>query len=285
MPTLFDRLVADDDLFPGKKAQGVFVVDALIDSFPGGLWSGTHTMCSLGKCLRLPYSHVWLEWQNVPEMRCGVEIIDISDWEPGKKKLFVEPYAWDQDRGFIRSVHHFVVNLADDWSLQRGEEATQVVVNDEEDAKRYWASYPTHDHAVKLSHVYLGPAFHALTMMNVKNARFVDVVPPDKLNKARKKRGKLPLVRHTVVEIDAFGPKKRGAAPEELCGTEAPAEPKALHTARGHYADYREGKGLFGKLRGLYWRGAHVRGQAGAGIVHKTYLLKGATKVPHGGDQ
>lgn len=47
----------------------------------------------------------------------------------------------------------------------------------------------------------------------------------------------------------------------------------AMHTCRGHFADYRKGKGLFGKLKGLYWINSHVRGSEEHGVVEKDYAV------------
>lgn len=43
------------------------------------------------------------------------------------------------------------------------------------------------------------------------------------------------------------------------------------HIVRGHIADYREGKGLFGRLRQLVWLPAHLRGDSSIGGVAKVY--------------
>lgn len=49
--------------------------------------------------------------------------------------------------------------------------------------------------------------------------------------------------------------------------------PKALHICRGHFKDYREGKGLFGKIHGLYWWDQMVKGDIGQGKIIKTYKV------------
>lgn len=48
---------------------------------------------------------------------------------------------------------------------------------------------------------------------------------------------------------------------------------KALHTCRGHFKDYRDGAGLFGKHKELYWWDAHERGDRDMGIILKDYEL------------
>jgi hypothetical protein len=48
---------------------------------------------------------------------------------------------------------------------------------------------------------------------------------------------------------------------------------KRLHLVRGHFADYEEGKGLFGKLHGKYYIAPHVRGRAERGTITKDYRI------------
>jgi hypothetical protein len=49
---------------------------------------------------------------------------------------------------------------------------------------------------------------------------------------------------------------------------------KALHICRGHFKDYRNSAGLFGKYKGLYWWDMHTRGTEKAGVVIKDYRVK-----------
>ena len=49
---------------------------------------------------------------------------------------------------------------------------------------------------------------------------------------------------------------------------------RALHICRGHFKDYRDGKGLFGKHKGLYWWDSTVKGNANNGEIKKDYALK-----------
>ena len=51
-------------------------------------------------------------------------------------------------------------------------------------------------------------------------------------------------------------------------------EKRAMHVRRGHFADYTKGKGLFGKLKGMFWFDDVVVGAKAYGTVSKTYDLK-----------
>jgi len=48
---------------------------------------------------------------------------------------------------------------------------------------------------------------------------------------------------------------------------------QALHIMRGHFKNYQEGSGLFGKHHGLYWWDQRLRGQSTQGIVVKDYAV------------
>jgi hypothetical protein len=49
---------------------------------------------------------------------------------------------------------------------------------------------------------------------------------------------------------------------------------KAMHICRGHFKNYTEGKGLFGKYHGMYWVDSHVKGNKDFGTVNKDYNIK-----------
>ncbi len=48
---------------------------------------------------------------------------------------------------------------------------------------------------------------------------------------------------------------------------------RALHICRGHFGNYTEGRGLFGKYHGKFWIPAHVRGNAAEGRIEKGYKV------------
>lgn len=50
------------------------------------------------------------------------------------------------------------------------------------------------------------------------------------------------------------------------------------HLVRGHFADYREGAGLFGRLNGLFWISPHAKGNPEHGSIIKDYSVKMQTK-------
>ncbi len=121
----------------------------------------------------------------------------------------------------------------------------------------------------QLTHL-LYPALFAVTFMHCKNVRVRDEGPPAALSKAHERRRGRPLVKYKVLEIDPMRAILEGARTGE------PGAPPPLHICRGHFKRF-EGKGLFGKHKGLYWWGQHVRGSAARGVVIKDYAVKDAS--------
>lgn len=50
-----------------------------------------------------------------------------------------------------------------------------------------------------------------------------------------------------------------------------------LHEARGHLKDYRRGKGLFGKYKGLWYWGSSLAGSGEEGVIVSDYKVEAST--------
>jgi hypothetical protein len=112
------------------------------------------------------------------------------------------------------------------------------------------------------------PGLLALSFMHCKNVELVKQAPPAPLSKKFQKRHGRPLVRYHVLDIEPMKKVLRSEGESEKTGIK-----KALHICRGHFKDYRQ-RGLFGKIKGLYWWDSHVRGTIEQGIVDKDYRVK-----------
>jgi hypothetical protein len=108
----------------------------------------------------------------------------------------------------------------------------------------------------------------AVSFMHCKNVKLTGNEIPPKLQKARQKRNKPPLVKHYTLEIS---PVKKIL--KEQGNIEKTGIKQALHICRGHFKDYRDGRGLFGKYQGLYWWEDQVRGSSENGMVIKDYKV------------
>lgn len=102
-----------------------------------------------------------------------------------------------------------------------------------------------------------------------KQTKLIEHVPPEKVQRKRIKNNKPPLTKYYTLDIEPL---------KEILRTEGRVHevglPKALHICRGHFKDYSQGKGLFGKYKGLYWWDSHIRGNESAGTVIKDYAVK-----------
>jgi len=105
---------------------------------------------------------------------------------------------------------------------------------------------------------WLNPALLAISFMHCKNVRVADnPVPPKLAKKFRARHGFNPAAHKTLV----IEPLKEILRREGRSGEVGLA--KAMHICRGHFADYTQGKGLFGKYHGKYWIPSTVRGTKG----------------------
>jgi hypothetical protein len=113
------------------------------------------------------------------------------------------------------------------------------------------------------------PALLAVSLANCRNTKRIEHAPRPKLSKRCEAVYGKPAVKYYTLEID---PIKRILETEGRIG-EVGLQ-RALHLCRGHFADYRNGNGLFGKHKGLFWVGPHLRGSAKQGVVIKNYEIK-----------
>ena len=108
----------------------------------------------------------------------------------------------------------------------------------------------------------------ALSIMSCDNIDTEVVEAPAKLNKKRKKRGKKPLVSYRTIRVNPDkGPRASSSKPT--------AGKNRRHKRRGHIKDYRKGKGLFGKYKGLWYWGPALCGNASEGVVVSDYSVEG----------
>lgn len=106
---------------------------------------------------------------------------------------------------------------------------------------------------------FLHPAFLAMSFLHCKNVTIVDnVVDRPLAKKYHARTGVRPCVYKTLV----IEPLKQILRHEG--GTHKHGNiQKALHICRGHFRDYREGRGLFGKYHQLVWMPSILRGTKG----------------------
>lgn len=91
--------------------------------------------------------------------------------------------------------------------------------------------------------------------------------PSHNLNLSRERKGKVPLLKKYVLEIDQIKKIIRAASNGDAITS------KALHICRGHFKDFNA-RGLFGKHKGIYWWPMQTRGNKEFGEIQKDYEVK-----------
>lgn len=115
-------------------------------------------------------------------------------------------------------------------------------------------------------------AFTTLTMLNCENIDTVEHHAPELFQRSRTRKGKLPLVSYRTVQVN-MEKTPRGIGANSL--PEVDGEGKVrLHQKRGHMKDYRKGKGLFGRYKGLWYWGPTLAGSGSEGVVVSDYEVK-----------
>lgn len=112
---------------------------------------------------------------------------------------------------------------------------------------------------------FVDPALLAISFLHCKN---VKIVPQGHgLYSGSRNRHK-PSIRYHVLEIDPMKETLRTEGKSDETGLK-----KAMHICRGHFKDYRDGRGLFGKFKDIYWWDSQVRGDILEGLVTKNYQI------------
>jgi hypothetical protein len=110
-------------------------------------------------------------------------------------------------------------------------------------------------------------AWTTLAMLNCANIATIEHKAPEAFQKARAKSGKKPLVSFHTVRVDL------GKTPRQIAADQLPGDGTTprLHKKRGHIKDYRGGKGLFGRYKGVWYWGPTLAGSEEAGVVVSDY--------------
>lgn len=129
----------------------------------------------------------------------------------------------------------------------------------DEDRWRAWLSLCRHLANVPLL---------AINFMHCKNVQLIPNEVPEKLKRKRIKKHGNPGLKYYTLEISSMRRVLETEGNISKNGLK-----KALHICRGHFKDYRE-SGLFGKIKGVFWWDANVRGDIKQGAVIKDYAVK-----------
>jgi hypothetical protein len=106
---------------------------------------------------------------------------------------------------------------------------------------------------------FLHPAFLAMSFLHCRNVTIVENEVDKPLAKKYFARTGVRPARYKTLVIEPLKQILRHAGGGQGHGNLQ----KALHICRGHFRDYREGRGLFGRYHQLVWTPSIVRGSRG----------------------
>lgn len=115
-------------------------------------------------------------------------------------------------------------------------------------------------------HLNLQLLQEALLLLNCKNITTETHEAPSALNKARRNKGKQELFSYKTLKLIVPQDKQDCHSKGGIS-----LDHNRIHFCRGHFKEYTADAPLFGKITGLWWWQAHVRGQNRDGIVMKDY--------------
>ena len=111
----------------------------------------------------------------------------------------------------------------------------------------------------------------SLARMNCRNVTLRPTSSAQKGKRGRKPPSKQPATVWHEIVINSV-PKSRSTSNTRTWGSDDSII--RLHRVRGHFEDYTQGKGLFGKVKGVFWMPDHERGSKSAGEVISSYRLE-----------
>jgi hypothetical protein len=115
------------------------------------------------------------------------------------------------------------------------------------------------------------PVLLGLCFTHCGNITTTTELVPDALRKRRAERGRAPVDRWYTLEIGPIKETLKNARNAD--GSPVRSLQQALTICRGHFKTFSE-HGLFGRYKGTFWWGMHVRGNAASGVIHKNYSIR-----------
>jgi hypothetical protein len=111
------------------------------------------------------------------------------------------------------------------------------------------------------------PYFLTLSFMHCKNIELHDVPNENSFVRRFTKWHGRPPVQYKELNIQPMQKVIRTAASEHKTDIR-----QAMHICRGHFKDYRQ-RGLFGKLKDVFWWDQSLRGSESEGVINKSYKV------------
>jgi len=117
-----------------------------------------------------------------------------------------------------------------------------------------------------LSMVYI--SLFSISLLHCKNVIIKHAEQTHKEKKQREKATGKPGVKFKTLHIEPVTKILRTEGNADENGLQM-----ALHICRGHFKDYRDGNGLFGRHKDIYWWDDHAKGSEEFGTIIKDYSI------------
>jgi hypothetical protein len=220
-----------------------------------------------------PFPMFWCEHRIVRKIRSEDGDSDITDILPRGGRvgqLFVAIERGDaigedipEEAKWILWCEHFV-DYGKPEATADGSHGSVFMCIDAEGRllERPWMqSYAADEHNEMMKKVmaWFNPALLAISFLHCKNVTMVDnPVPPKLARRYQQRHPGARLTAHKTLVIEPLKQILRNQGRSHEVGLA-----KAMHICRGHFRDYRQGAGLFGKYHQLVWTPSVVRGTKG----------------------
>jgi hypothetical protein len=222
-----------------------------------------------------PFSYFWVEFKMAKIIRSEAGDTDVSRWLPqgGRVGQFWRALDRDEVNGegipdnvrWIYWCDMFIDYHRPEATADGPMGATFLMVDAEGRGvgNPWMLSYSAEGDeeaslVLKSIMAWYNPTLLAISFLHCKNVEMVDnVIDPKLAKRYRERHGVTPTPYKTLI----IEPLKKVLHREG--GSDKHGLAKAMHICRGHFKDYREGRGLFGKYHQLVWHPSLVRGTKG----------------------
>jgi len=111
----------------------------------------------------------------------------------------------------------------------------------------------------------------AIQFCHCKNVALTDATETEGPSKRWLRRQRQPAIQYNTISIEPTSRRRSG----ETANDDSSSRPTALHICRGHFREYEDGHGPFGRAEGgIFWIPSHTRGSLDAGRVISDYKVK-----------
>lgn len=210
------------------------------------------------------------EWARLPERLVealvrvhGEQVFKICKWV-----LLLQPYSEMTNGKMMGPYANYILGVDENGGLAKTDVGDHIYMVNSTEPKV----------AAIMQPILINPVLMAISFMHVKNADLVRQAPVTPTTKHAKRKAKKnpPTSRYYVLKIDAIekGGGGGGTGGGGHGGGGGGGGEPSLHIVRGHFADYSNGAGLFGKYKGRYWVSSHLRGNPEVGVTEKDYSVR-----------